>query len=298
MSEKDFLAQRFEEHRPHLRAVAYRMLGTLAEAEDAVQETWLKLSRSDVSEVGNLGGWLTTVTGRVCLDMLRSRATRHEEPLHDGEGGVVSLPDPVVSAADRVDPEQEILIADSVGIALMVVLQTLAPAERLAFVLHDMFHVPFDDIADIIDRTPAATRQLASRARRRVQGQAPAPDSDVAACRRVVDAFLAAARGGDFDALVAVLDPDIVLRSDGGTLRPSALRRGAAGVASQAIMFARFAEAALPALINGTPGVVAFADGRAMSVMAFTVRGGLVTALDILTDPERLARIDLSALTD
>ncbi|MCF3103504.1 sigma-70 family RNA polymerase sigma factor [Streptomyces roseoverticillatus] len=297
MSEKDFLAQRFEEHRPHLRAVAYRMLGSLAEAEDAVQETWFKLSRSDISEVGNLGGWLTTVTGRVCLDMLRSRATRHEEPLHDREGQVVSLPDPVISAADRVDPEQEILLADSVGIALMVVLQTLAPAERLAFVLHDMFHVPFDDIAEVIDRTPAATRQLASRARRRVQGQAPAPDSDVAARRRVVDAFLAAARGGDFDALVAVLDPDIVARSDGGTLLPSALRRGAAEVASQAIMFARFAEAALPALVNGTPGVVAVADGRAMSVMAFTIRGGRVTALDILTDPERLANIDLSALT-
>ncbi|MEU8546612.1 sigma-70 family RNA polymerase sigma factor [Streptomyces roseoverticillatus] len=298
MSEKDFLTQRFEEHRPHLRAVAYRMLGSFAEAEDAVQETWFKLSRSDAGEVGNLGGWLTTVTGRVCLDMLRSRATRHEEPLHDGEGRVVRLPDPVISAADRVDPEQEILLADSVGIALMVVLQALAPAERLAFVLHDMFHVPFDDIAEVIDRTPAATRQLASRARRRVQGQAPAPDSDVAARRRVVDAFLAAARGGDFDALVAVLDPDVVARSDGGALRPSALRRGAAEVASQAIMFARFAEAALPALVNGTPGVVAVADGRAMSVMAFTIHGGRVTALDILTDPERLANLDLSALTD
>ncbi|MFF4217501.1 sigma-70 family RNA polymerase sigma factor [Streptomyces nondiastaticus] len=298
MSEKDFLARRFEERRPHLKAVAYRMLGSLTEAEDAVQETWFKLSRSDVSEVGNLGGWLTTVTGRVCLDMLRSRATRHEEPLHDRDGRVASLPDPVISAADRVDPEQEILLADSVGIALMVVLQTLAPAERLAFVLHDMFHVPFDDIADVIDRTPAATRQLASRARRRVQGQAPAPDGDTAACRCVVDAFLAAARGGDFDALVAVLDPDVVVRSDGGTLRPSALRRGAAEAASGAIMFARFAEAALPALVNGTPGVVAVADGRAMSVMAFTIRGGRVTGLDILTDPERLAQIDLSVLTD
>ncbi|CAM5509732.1 sigma-70 family RNA polymerase sigma factor [Streptomyces abikoensis] len=301
MDEKDpklFLARRFEEHRPHLKAVAYRMLGSLAEAEDAVQETWFKLSRSDVSEVENLGGWLTTVTGRVCLDLLRSRATRHEEPLPDQDGQPVRLPDPVISGPDRVDPEQEVLLADSVGIALMVVLQTLAPAERLAFVLHDMFHVPFEDIAGVIDRTPAATRQLASRARRRVQGQAPAPDSDLAARRRVVDAFLAAARGGDLDALVAVLDPDIVARSDGGALLPSALRRGATEVASGAIMFSRFAAAALPVLVNGTPGVVAVADGRAMSVMAFTIRGGKVTALDILTDPERLARIDLSVLTD
>ncbi|MEW2031480.1 sigma-70 family RNA polymerase sigma factor [Streptomyces roseifaciens] len=297
MSEKDFLAERFEEFRPHLKAVAYRMLGSLAEAEDAVQETWFKLNRSDVGEVGNLGGWLTTATGRVCLDMLRSRATRHEEPLHDQDGQVVRLPDPVISGADRIDPEQEILLADSVGIALMIVLQTLAPAERLAFVLHDMFHVPFDDIAGIIDRTPATTRQLASRARRRVQGQAPAPDTDLAARRRVVDAFLAAARGGDFDALVAVLDPDIVARSDGGTLLPSALRRGATEVASQAITFARFAEAALPVLINGTPGVLAVtADGRPMSVMSFTIQGGRVTALDILTDPERLGRIDVSGL--
>ncbi|MET9646643.1 sigma-70 family RNA polymerase sigma factor [Streptomyces syringium] len=295
MSEKDLLARRFEEHRPHLRAVAYRMLGSLGDVDDAVQETWLRLSRSDVTGVENLGGWLTTVTGRVCLDMLRSRTTRRESPLHDDDGQI-RLPDPVVSGPDGLDPEQEILLADSVGIALLVVLETLAPAERLAFVLHDMFAVPFDEIAPVLGRTAASTRQLASRARRRVQGAAPAPDTDLAHRRRIVDAFLAAARGGDFDALVSVLDPEIVARSDGGTLRPGVIRRGAAEVASQAITFARFAEAAHPALVNGTPGVVAVAEGRAISVMAFTVQGDRITTLDILTDPERLARIDLSVL--
>ncbi|MEV4872784.1 sigma-70 family RNA polymerase sigma factor [Streptomyces syringium] len=295
MSEKDLLARRFEEHRPHLRAVAYRMLGSLGDVDDAVQETWLRLSRSDVTGVENLGGWLTTVTGRVCLDMLRSRTTRRESPLHDDDGQI-RLPDPVVSGPDGLDPEQEILLADSVGIALLVVLETLAPAERLAFVLHDMFAVPFDEIAPVLGRTAASTRQLASRARRRVQGAAPAPDTGLAHRRRIVDAFLAAARGGDFDALVSVLDPEIVARSDGGTLRPGVIRRGAAEVASQAITFARFAEAAHPALVNGTPGVVAVAEGRAISVMAFTVQGDRITTLDILTDPERLARIDLSVL--
>ncbi|MBP2404491.1 sigma-70 family RNA polymerase sigma factor [Streptomyces syringium] len=295
MSEKDLLARRFEEHRPHLRAVAYRMLGSLGDVDDAVQETWLKLSRSDVTGVENLGGWLTTVTGRVCLDMLRSRTTRRESPLHDDDGQI-RLPDPVVSGPDGLDPEQEILLADSVGLALLVVLETLAPAERLAFVLHDMFAVPFDEIAPVLGRTAASTRQLASRARRRVQGAAPAPDTGLAHRRRIVDAFLAAARGGDFDALVSVLDPEIVARSDGGTLRPGVIRRGAADVASQAITFARFAEAAHPALVNGTPGVVAVAEGRAISVMAFTVQGDRITTLDILTDPERLARIDLSVL--
>ncbi|MEV6780213.1 sigma-70 family RNA polymerase sigma factor [Streptomyces syringium] len=295
MSEKDLLARRFEEQRPHLRAVAYRMLGSLGDVDDAVQETWLRLSRSDVTGVANLGGWLTTVTGRVCLDMLRSRTTRRESPLHDDDGQI-RLPDPVVSGPDGLDPEQEILLADSVGIALLVVLETLAPAERLAFVLHDMFAVPFDEIAPVLGRTAASTRQLASRARRRVQGAAPAPDTDPAHRRRIVDAFLAAARGGDFDALVSVLDPEIVARSDGGALRPGVIRRGAAEVASQAITFARFAEAAHPALVNGTPGVVAVAEGRAISVMAFTVQGDRITTLDILTDPERLARIDLSVL--
>ncbi|MER6444305.1 RNA polymerase subunit sigma-70 [Streptomyces venezuelae] len=295
MSEKEVLAQRFEEHRSHLRAVAYRMLGSLGEAEDAVQEAWLRLNRSDAAVVENLGGWLTTVVGRVCLDMLRSRGTRREDPLYD-QDGLVRLPDPIVSRADGLDPEQEILLADSVGIALMVVLDTLAPAERLAFVLHDLFAVPFDEIAPVLGRSAATTRQLASRARRRVQGAAPAPDPDRSRLRSIVDAFLAASRGGDFDALVAVLDPDVVARSDGGTLRPALLRRGAAEVASQAITFARFAEAAHAVLVNGVPGVVAMAEGRALSVMAFTIRDGRITALDILTDPARLARIDLGVL--
>ncbi|MFG2486033.1 MULTISPECIES: sigma-70 family RNA polymerase sigma factor [Streptomyces] len=295
MSEKEVLAQHFEEHRSHLRAVAYRMLGSLSEAEDAVQEAWLKLNRSDAAAVENLGGWLTTVVGRVCLDMLRSRGTRREDPLHDQDGRV-RIPDPIVSRADGLDPEQEILLADSVGIALMVVLDTLAPAERLSFVLHDLFAVPFDEIAPVLGRSAATTRQLASRARRRVQGAAPAPDPDRSRLRAIVDAFLAASRGGDFEALVAVLDPDVVARSDGGTLRPTLLRRGASDVASQAITFARFAEAAHPVLVNGVPGVVAMAEGRALSVMAFTIQDGRITALDILTDPERLARIDLSVV--
>ncbi|MFE5324801.1 sigma-70 family RNA polymerase sigma factor [Embleya sp. NPDC056575] len=297
MSEEDFLAQRFEETRPHLRAVAYRMLGSLGEADDAVQDAWLRLSRSDVSEVKNLGGWLTTVVGRVCLDMLRSRTARREDPLQDDDG-FVRLPDPIVSGPDGMDPEQEILLADSVGIALLVVLETLAPDERLALVLHDMFGVPFDEIAPVLDRTLASTRQLASRARRRVQGLSPAPEPDPGRRRAVVDAFLAASRGGDFEALVAVLHPEVVARSDGGTLRPSLVRRGAAEVASQAITFARFAQIALPALINGTPGVVSLAsDGTPLSVMAFTIEDGRITSLDILTDPERLAGIDLSVLT-
>ncbi|MEU4126617.1 sigma-70 family RNA polymerase sigma factor [Streptomyces virginiae] len=290
-------ARRFEEHRPHLRAVAYRMLGSLSEAEDAVQEAWLRLNRSDAGAVENLGGWLTTVVGRVCLDMLRSRTTRREDPLHDEEGRI-QLPDPIVSRADGLDPEQEALLADSVGIALMVVLETLPPAERLAFVLHDLFAVPFDEIAPVLGRSAAATRQLASRGRRRVRGVVPAPDPDPARLRAVVDAFLAASRGGDFAALVDVLDPEVVARSDGGAQLPSPVRRGAAEVASQAITFARFAEAARPVLVNGLPGVVALAEGRAMSVMAFTVRDGRIIALDILTDPERLGRIDLSAVFD
>ncbi|MFG2341853.1 RNA polymerase sigma factor SigJ [Streptomyces yangpuensis] len=295
MSGTESQARRFEEHRPHLRAVAYRMLGSLSEAEDAVQEAWLRLSRSDADAVENLGGWLTTVVGRVCLDMLRSRTARREDPLDDQDGRV-RLPDPIVSGADGLDPEQEVLLADSVGIALMVVLETLAPAERLAFVLHDLFAVPFDEIAPVLGRSTAATRQLASRGRRRVQSAVPSPDPDRARLRAVADAFLAAARGGDFDALVSVLDPEVVARSDGGALRPSLVRRGAAEVASQAITFARLAEAARPALVNGLPGVVALAEGRALSVMAFTVRDGRIVALDILTDPERLARIDLSAV--
>ncbi|MFJ9844629.1 sigma-70 family RNA polymerase sigma factor [Kitasatospora sp. NPDC101155] len=286
----DLLAGRFEAERPQLRSVAYRMLGSVAEAEDAVQEAWLKLSRSDVSEVRNLGAWLTTVVGRVCLDQLRSRASRREDPLPEQEGQV-RLPDPVVSGLTALDPVHEILVADSVGIALMVILETLSPAERVAFVLHDMF----DAIAEVLGRTSASTRQLASRARRRVRDATPAADSDNARKREVVEAFMAASRGGDFDALLAVLDPEVVARSDGGTLVPSLLRRGAADVASQAITFARFAAAGRLVLVNGSPGVVSFAEGRPLSVMSFTICDGRITAMDILTDPTRLAALGLTA---
>ncbi|WP_053649633.1 sigma-70 family RNA polymerase sigma factor [Streptomyces sp. XY431] len=297
MDGEEFLAARFEEHRPHLRAVAYRMLGSLSEAEDAVQEAWFKLSRSDVSEVANLAGWLTTVVGRVCLDLLRSRVARREDPLEHQEGQEVRLPDPVIGGIRALDPEQEILTADSVGIALMIVLETLAPAERLSFVLHDMFSVPFDEIAPILGRTSASTRQLASRARRRVQGAAPAPDADLALRREVVRAFLTAARGGDFEALLAVLDPDVVARSDGGTLRPATLRRGATEVATGASLFgSQFAGESRMVLVNGEPAVATFLDGRPISLAAFTVRGGRVVGLDIFTDPERLERLGLSAV--
>ncbi|SDX58173.1 RNA polymerase sigma-70 factor, ECF subfamily [Amycolatopsis xylanica] len=274
------LAERFEENRSQLRSVAYRMLGSTSEADDAVQEAWLRLSRSDTSEVENLAAWLTTVVGRVCLDMLRSRKSRGEEPLG------VHVPDPIVS----LDPEQETLMADSVGLALLVVLETLSPAERLSFVLHDMFGVPFDDIATIAGRTPAATRQLASRARRRVQG-VPAPETDLTRQRTVVEAFIAASRGGDFDALVAVLDPDVVLHVDGGTF--SKVVRGAAEVAGQALMFSRLAPYSRPALINGAWGILTAPEGKPASVMAFTVRDGLVAELHILADPERLGRLEV-----
>jgi RNA polymerase sigma factor (sigma-70 family) len=294
MDETELLANRFEEHRTHLRAVAYRMLGSLSEADDAVQEAWLRLSRTDTSDVENLGGWLTTVVARVCLNMLRSRNTRREEPLD------VHVPDPIVSRQDGMDPEHEALLADSVGLALLVVLDTLAPAERIAFVLHDMFAVPFDAIAPIVGRTPAATRQLASRGRRRVQGQAVAPDTDLREQRRVVDAFFAAARDGDFEALVAVLDPDVVLRSDGGTARPSAtlLVRGAREAAGRALTFARLSPYVRPALINGVAGVVVAPRGRPYSIMAFTVRGGKIAAIDSLSDPTRFAALDLPDLGD
>ncbi|MFD9324811.1 RNA polymerase sigma factor SigJ [Streptomyces sp. NPDC060065] len=297
MTEKELLADRFEENRGHLRAVAYRMLGSLSEAEDAVQEAWLKLSRSDADEVRNLAGWLTTVVGRVCLDMLRSRASRREEPMD-----AYYVPDPVISPLDRIDPEQEVLLADSVGLALLVVLETLEPAERLAFVLHDMFAVPFDDIATVVGRSPAATRQLASRARRRVQGAAPAPDPDIGRQRQVVDAFLAASRGGDFEALVSVLDPEIVLRADSGALvggaAASKVVRGAAAVAQQALLFQQFAMSSRLVLVNGAVGVVATLDGRPMSVLGFTVTDGKIVAMHILADPERLARLDLPEIRD
>jgi RNA polymerase sigma factor (sigma-70 family) len=292
MDEHEFLARQFEEHRAHLRAVAYRMLGSLSEADDAVQEGWLRLSRSDTSDVENLRAWLTTVVARVCLNVLRSRRTRREEPLG------VHVPDPVVSPADGTQPEHEALLADSVGLALLVVLETLAPAERLAFVLHDMFAVPFEEIAALVDRSPAATRQLASRARRRVQGQAPVPDPDLAGQRRVVDAFFAAARDGDFEALVAVLDPDVVLHSEGGELRRSAtlVVHGAQEVASRALTFARLTPYVRPALVNGAAGVVVAPRGRPFSVMGFTVSGGRIVEIDSVSDPARLRELDLAVL--
>ena len=294
MDEHEWLAERFEEHRTHLRAVAYRMLGSVSEADDAVQEAWLRLSRSDSREIENLGGWLTTVVGRVCLNMLRSRRTRREDPLE------VHVPEPIVSREDGLDPEQEALLADSVGLALLVVLETLSPAERLAFVLHDMFAVPFDEIGPMVGRSPAAARQLASRARRRVQGEAPAPDPDITRQREVVDAFFAAAREGDFDALVAVLHPDVVLRSDGGAARPGATHvvHGAEAVGRRAMTFARLSPFVRPALVNGAAGVVVAPRGRPFSVMAFTVRDGRIVAIDGLADPERLKELDLTVLDD
>ena len=294
MGDRDRLAEQFEEHRGHLRAVAYRMLGSLSEADDAVQESWLRLSRSDTSDVENLRAWLTTVVARVCLNVLRSRRTRREEPLD------VRVPDPVVSRDDGTQPEHEALLADSVGLALLVVLETLGPAERLAFVLHDMFGVPFDEIAGLVDRSPAATRQLASRARRRVQGAAPAPDADLAGQRRVVEAFFAAARDGDFEGLVAVLDPDVVLRSDGGTLRPEATAavRGAREVAARALTFARLSPFVRHALVNGAAGAVVAPGGEAFSVLGFTVVGGRIVEIDAIADPERLRELDLTVLDD
>ena len=292
MDERDFLAEQFEEHRTRLRAVAYRMLGSLSEADDAVQETWLRLSRVDADEVENLGGWLTTVVARVSLNVLRSRRSRREEPL-DGR-----MPEPIVDRADGTNPEHEALLADSVGLALLVVLEALNPAERLAFVLHDMFAVPFDEIAPIVDRSPEAARQLASRARRRVQGERAIPDADLDTQREVLDAFLAAARGGDFEALLEVLDPDMVLRADTGPDAREASRivRGAANVARHALAFSRLDVEVRPALINGAPGTVSFRDGRPFAIAGFTIRNRRVVEMDILADPERLDRLDLTIL--
>jgi RNA polymerase sigma-70 factor (ECF subfamily) len=287
MNEDRLLAERFEENRPHLRAVAYRMLGSLSEADDAVQEAWLRLSRSGTDGVENLGGWLTTIVARVCLNMLRSRGSRREDSLD------AHVPDPVVSVGEP-DPEHEALLADSVGLALLVVLQTLTPAERLAFVLHDMFAVPFEDIAPIVERSPAAARQLASRARRRVRGTAPAPETDLARQREVVEAFLTASRGGDFEALVALLDPDITLRSDAGASPVTTIIRGAHNVARQALSFQHLARFARPAMINGALGLVTAPQGRPAAVMAITIVDGRITELNILADPERLRRLDLT----
>ncbi|MBB5786365.1 sigma-70 family RNA polymerase sigma factor [Jiangella mangrovi] len=287
----------FEHHRSHLRAVAYRMLGSLSEADDAVQETWLRYQRTDTSDVENLAGWLTTVVSRVCLNLLRARATRAEEPLDDGDGVSLRLPDPVVSPLTGPDPEQEALLADSVGLAMQVVLDTLSPAERLAFVLHDLFAVPFEEVAPLVERTPEAARQLASRARRRVHDAAPVPDADLARQRVAVDAFYAAARDGDFDALVSVLDPEVVLRADGGAVRtrPTVLLRGARTVAGQAATAQRLSRYVRPALVNGAAGAVVVIAGRVFAVMAFTVADGRIAAIDVLYDPARLERIDPAA---
>jgi RNA polymerase sigma factor (sigma-70 family) len=292
MNETDWLAERFEAHRGHLRAVAYRMLGSLAEADDAVQDVWLRLSRSGTDNVENLGGWLTTIVARVCLNVLRSRQVRREESLD------AHVPDPVISRADGVDPEHEALLADSVGLALYVVLDTLAPAERLAFVLHDMFDVPFDEIAPMVGRSPDAARQLASRARRRVRGSAPLPDADVTRQRELVNAFFAAARRGDFEALVAVLDPDAVMRSDGGAARPglSQVVRGATAIAGRAITFAQPSAVLRPALVNGAAGVVVTLGREPVSVMGFTVTAGKIVEIDVVADPDRLRRLDLAGM--
>ncbi|MGW3148763.1 MULTISPECIES: sigma-70 family RNA polymerase sigma factor [Streptomyces] len=273
MSDSEFLAQRFEAHRGRLRAVAYRMLGSGAEADDAVQEAWFRLSRCDAGRVENLGGWLTTVVGRVCLDMLRSRKSRAEEPLE-------------AAPASAADPEQDALLADSVGVALLVVLDTLTPAERLAFVLHDLFAVPFEEIASILGRSPAASRQLASRARHRVQG-APAPHADLARQREIVDAFLAAARDGDFDGLLDVLDPDVVARTDAG------VTTGAAAVAAGATHFAQLARLARPVLVDGATGLVVLADGRPERALTFSFVRDRIAVIDIVTDPGRVSALDI-----
>ncbi len=296
VEEHDWLAERFEERRARLRAVAFRMLGSLSEADDAVQEAWLRLSRSDASLIEDLDGWLTTVVARVCLNMLRAREARRERPLD------ARVPEPIVTSEDGVDPEHEALLADSVGLALLVVLETLSPPERLAFVLHDMFGLPFDEIAQLVERTPAAARQLASRARRRVRGAAPVPDADLARQREVVNAYMAAARDGDFEGLLAVLDPDVVRRADFGaapTLTSPAEVRGAEAVAKQALAFLRRQGPAVvtrPALVNGAVGRVVFREERPLAVMGFTVSDGKIVAIDILADPGRLRELDLAFL--
>ena len=291
MNEQEWLAERLEANRGRLRAVAYRMLGSLSEADDAVQEAWLRVSRSDASGIENLAGWLTTIVGRVCLDMLRSRKSRLEEPLG------LRVPNPVVSRESHIDPEQEVLLADSIGLALLVVLENLKPAERLAFVLHDMFSVSFEEIASIVGRSPAAARQLASRARRRVRSAASVPDGDLVAQRAVVNAFITAARAEDFEALVAVLDPDVVVRADRGGLGPDASTetRGARAVARQALTFSRIAGSAQPILVNGAAGIVSWLpDGQPFSIMGFTVKNGKIVEIDVLADPERIRQLDLT----
>jgi RNA polymerase sigma-70 factor (ECF subfamily) len=295
MEHTEWLDEQFEQQRSHLRAVAYRMLGSLSDADDAVQDAWLRFSRADTSDVENLKAWLTTVVARVSLNMLRTRQTRREDTRRP------HMPDPIIDRPDGTDPEHEALLADSVGVALLVVLDTLSPPERLAFVLHDIFAVPFDEIAPIVDRTPEAARQLASRARRRVQGEPTVPDTDIERQRAVVNAFMAAARDGDFDGLLEVLDPDVILRADEGARRVIAGSRevrGALAVAKQARAFSTRGLLVQPALVNGVVGAVSFApDGSPVAVGAFTVRGDKIVAFDILADPARLAELDLTVLT-
>src|ERR687897_448287 len=293
MDEHDWLVERFEEHRTRLRAVAYRMLGSLSEADDAVQEAWLRLGRTDANEIENLGGWLTTGAARVSLNMLRSRNLRGEEPLG------VRMPDPIVDSAEGTDPEHEALLADSVGLALLVVLETLSPPERLAFVLHDIFDLPFEEIAPIVDRSPEAARQLASRARRRVRAERTVPDADLETQWEVFDAFIAAAREGDFDRLVAVLDPDVVVRADFGPAGGWQEVRGAAAEAPQAGGYAqRRVAGTRPGLIHGAAGLVASLDGQPFSIAAVTVRNGKIVELDFFNDRERLRLLDLTILND
>jgi RNA polymerase sigma factor (sigma-70 family) len=291
VTEQEWQLEQFERYRPHLQAVAYRMLGSVSEADDALQEAWLRLNRADTGDVANMAGWLTTVVGRVCLDMLRARRARQEDYVGSW------LPEPIVSTDGETNPEQEALLADSVGLALLVILETLTPAERLAFVLHDMFGVSFEEIAPIVDRTPAAARQLASRGRRQVRGAAPEPDSDLRRQREIVDAFLAASRAGDFEGLLAVLDPDVVFRIDAGQI--SALARppvvGARAVAEQIVSRGtRFAPHARPALVNGAAGAVVGRDERPFAVVGFTVAGGRITAIDLIIDEEKLRGVRLA----
>jgi RNA polymerase sigma factor (sigma-70 family) len=289
MSEQDWLADKFEEQRPRLRAVAYRMLGSTSEADDAIQNTWLRVSRANTADVDNLGAWLTTILARVCLNALRSRAQRKEGSLE------FLMPDPILERDGRDNPEQQALLADSVGIALLVVLETLTPAERLAFVLHDLFAVPFDEIGGMIERSPDAARQLASRARRRVRGRAPAPDPDIARQREVVDAFFAAARNGDFETLIAILHPDVVFRAEGLGPVPFVLS-SAETIASNARMFGPSSPLFQPVLVNGSAGVLLVENGQLKSITGFTVVGGLIVAIDVLADPDRLSAYDLSFL--
>jgi RNA polymerase sigma-70 factor (ECF subfamily) len=289
MNEHDWLAERFRQQRPRLRAVAYRMLGSTSDAEDAVEEAWIRLS-STAAEIDNLEAWLVTVVGRLALNMLRARRTRPEEPLG------AHLPDPIVDPIDASNPEHEALLADSVGLALLAVLETLAPAERLAFVLHDMFGVPFEEIAPIVERSTEAARQLASRARRRLRGAAPGPDADLTAQWEVVEAFASAAREGDLEALVAVLDPAVVLRADGGATGLSQRVQGAEAVAGQALFWSRVDLELRRVLINGATGIATFLHGQPFSIGAVTVRAGRIVEIDFLVDPDRIARLDLPEL--